>query len=177
MMRVAKRIALRTSDEARNTTSSAGRRSASGFARFQAQPAEDVLDVDDGVVHQRADRDREAAERHGVERAAEGGEHEDAHDERQRDGDGGDERRAEVAEEQEQDDEDEDRAVAQRDRDVVDRDLDEVGLPEVLLLDDDTPGQGAARGPRAPGRGVASASSVLAPGCFCTLRITAGRAR
>ena len=32
------------------------------------QPAEDVLDVDDGVVHQLADGDGHAAEGHGVDR-------------------------------------------------------------------------------------------------------------
>ena len=85
------------------------------------EPPEDVLDVDDGVVDQLADRDRHAAQRHRVDRDAEQLHGEDRDDERERDRDERDRRRAEVPEEEEQDDDDEDRAVAQRLDDVVDR--------------------------------------------------------
>ena len=143
MTSVANRIALRTSDEARNTTSKAGRRLGLGLVPILAQPAEDVLDVDDGVVHERADRDRESAERHRVETTSEEREHQDPAHQRQRDRDCGDERGPHVPEEEEEDDQNQDGTVPQRRRHVADRDLDEVGLAEVLLLDDDARGQRA----------------------------------
>ena len=108
-----------------------------GLAVLLPQPAEHVLDPDDRVVDERADRDREAAEGHGIERPPEERDHHDSGHEREGDGDRRDEGRPQVAEEEEEDDDHEDPAVPQGDRDVVDRDLDEVGLPEVLLLDDD----------------------------------------
>ena len=46
--------------------------------RFSPQPAEDVLDIDHGVVDQLADGDGEAAQRHGVDRQPEQLEHDDA---------------------------------------------------------------------------------------------------
>ena len=90
-----------------------------------AQPAEDVLDVDDRVVDQFADRHGQAAERHRVDRHAEPLEDQPRDDDRQRNRRERDERRAEVQQEQEQDDDDQDAAVAQRLDDVVNAQVDE----------------------------------------------------
>ena len=51
-----------------------------------AQPPEDVLHVDDGVVDQRADGDGHAAQGHGVDRRPERLQDQHRRDERQRDG-------------------------------------------------------------------------------------------
>ena len=59
-----------------------------------AQPAEDVLDVDDRVVDQLADGDGQAAERHRVDRQAEQREHDRRDQDRERDGGQRDRRRA-----------------------------------------------------------------------------------
>ena len=67
MMMVANTIDVRISSVASRTTAAAGRCSAGGLRRVLAQPSHDVLDVDDRVVHERADRDRHAAERHRVD--------------------------------------------------------------------------------------------------------------
>ena len=56
------------------------------------QPAQDVLDVDDGVVDQLADGDGQAAQRHGVDRQAEGLEDQHGDQDRERDGRERDER-------------------------------------------------------------------------------------
>ena len=60
----------------------------------------DVLDRDRRVVDQDADGEREAAERHDVERLAERRQHDDRAEHRQRDRDGDDHGRAPAAEEQ-----------------------------------------------------------------------------
>ena len=78
---VAKITGERISSDASRTTSTRGR--GRRERRVLAQAAHDVLDVDDRVVDEHADRDREAAERHRVERVAEAGEHERRGDERQ----------------------------------------------------------------------------------------------
>ena len=66
-MTVANTTEWRISVLARYTTSSIGSRSPSGRRRILAQPAHDVLDVDDRIVHQLADGDGEAAEAHAVD--------------------------------------------------------------------------------------------------------------
>ena len=114
MMIVANTIAGRISLLASKITVSFGRRSLSGRARVLLQPAEDVLDVDDRVVDQAADGDREAAERHDVDRLTHPVEHEQADRERERQRRQRDQRRAHVQQEQDQDDRDDDRRVAQR---------------------------------------------------------------
>ena len=55
MTSVAKRMAPRTSDEAAEDDLERGPPLALGLAVVLAQPAEDVLDVDDRVVDERAD--------------------------------------------------------------------------------------------------------------------------
>ena len=134
MMTVAKTIDVRISSVAsRTTTARPAPPPAAG--RVLAQPPDHVLDVDDRVVDERADGDGHAAERHRVDGGAEGAQH------RARRGasDSGiavsviaaarrlarnstttTTSRA---------------AVAQRGDDVVDRDLDEVGLPEDAPVD------------------------------------------
>ena len=67
MMTVANTIDVRISSVASRTTAAAGSCSPPGLRAVLAQPAHDVLDVDDRVVHERADGDRHAAERHGVD--------------------------------------------------------------------------------------------------------------
>ena len=131
MMTVAKTIDVRISSVASRTTRAAGSCSASGFARILPQPPHHVLDVDDRIVHQRADRDRHAAERHRVDAGAERAQ--DQHGRRQRQRHRGQRdraRRAELARNSSTMTIDQHAAVAQRADDVVDGDLDEVGLPE-----------------------------------------------
>ena len=99
------------------------------------QPAEDVLDRDDRVVDQQADRDRKAAERHRVDLEAEGRDHQDPGDQREGYGERRDQGRPDAAEEERQDYDDQDRAPAKRFGHVPDRHLDEVGLTEVLALE------------------------------------------
>ncbi len=64
---------------------------------------DDVLQHHDRVVHQHADRERDAAERHDVERQVEHVHHEEGADHRHRDREAGDEGGAGVAQEQVQD--------------------------------------------------------------------------
>ena len=58
--------------------------------------------------------------------------------------------------------------------DVVDGDLDEVGLAEDPAVDGHARAAAPAAACRARGRAAAVSSMVLAPGCFCTPTITAG---
>ena len=74
------------------------------------QPAENILHVDDGVVHHFADGNGESPERHGVQRDAEFLQHNDSSEQRQRNRRDGNKRGAKVAEEQEQHHRDEDAA-------------------------------------------------------------------
>jgi hypothetical protein len=106
-----------------------------------AQAPEDVLDVHDRVVHEGADGDGEAAERHRVDRDARRGEHERRDGDREGDRRERDERRPEVQEEQEEHDDDEDPAVAHRLRDVLDGAVDEARLLVDLRDEHDVLGQ------------------------------------
>ena len=85
----------------------------------------DVLHVDDRVVHDLADRDREPAERQRVERGPQGVQDHDRREERERDRRERDRGRAEVPKEEEQNDADEEPAEQKRVGDVSDRLLDE----------------------------------------------------
>ena len=107
-----------------------------------AEAAENIFHVHDGVVHQFADGDSEAAERHGVDRETEIIEHDGRHEHRDRNRGERDEGRAEIEEEDEEHDDDEDRAVAQRLLDVADGVFDELALAENLAVDDHACGQG-----------------------------------
>ncbi len=69
----------------------------------QAQAPDDVLDVDDGVVDDLAERDDEAGEHHRVQRPAAIVQQNARRQQRQRDRDAADQRRPPVGEEHEQD--------------------------------------------------------------------------
>ena len=88
----------------------------------------DVLQHDDRVVDDDADRQRQREHRHAVEREAHVPDQAERGDDRRRDGDRRDDRRAEVAEEQQHDERRENRADDQVLFDVVDRRLDELRL-------------------------------------------------
>ena len=72
MISVAKTMDFWISMLASKTTCMVVLRLSSGCEAVDAQPAEDVLDENDRVVHQRADGDGHAAQRHGVDGGAEG---------------------------------------------------------------------------------------------------------
>ena len=82
--------------------------------------ADDVLDLDDGVVDQNAGRQRDGEEADEVEREAEQVHRPERREDRQRQRDRGDDGGADVAQEQQHDDDGEDRALEQgRDRGFV----------------------------------------------------------
>jgi hypothetical protein len=94
------------------------------------QIAVDVLDLDRRVVDEHADRERQAAQRHEVERLAEELQHDDRDQDRQRDGDCDDDGAPPAAEE-EQDHEARQHGRDRRlDQDALQRRLDEEGLVE-----------------------------------------------
>ena len=99
-----------------------------------AQPPEDVLDIDDGVVDQFAERDGETAQRHGVD--GQPGKVEDRGRGQDRDRNRGERnhRGSPVQEKGEQHDGDDDAGFHQDLFDVADRRLDEVGLAEDDLV-------------------------------------------
>ena len=78
------------------------------------QPAEDVFDIDDGVIDQFADGDGQPSQRHRVDADSEVGHRDDGRHQRQRNRRQADERGAEIPEEQEQNDRDEHAAFEQR---------------------------------------------------------------
>ena len=108
-----------------------------------AQPAEDVLDVDHGVVDQFADGDGEAAQRHGVDGEPHQMKDDGGDEDRNRDGGQRDRRRAPVEQEGEQHDRHHRDGFKQHLRDIVDRGLDEVGLAEENIVGLDAVGQRA----------------------------------
>jgi len=80
-----------------------------------------VLEYDDRVVDQQADRQGERHQCHRVEREAEEVEEREAADDRARDREGGDQGGAHVAQEEKYDQRSQQRAERERDRDVLDR--------------------------------------------------------
>ena len=89
----------------------------------------DVLDHDDGVVDDDADRQHKSEQRQVVQREAERRHEEERADERHRDGDDGNDRRPPCLQEQDDDEHDEDHRLEDRLDHRVDRLLDEsVGL-------------------------------------------------
>ena len=100
-----------------------------------AQATGHVLDVDDGVVDERPYRDYESAERHAVDRQSRRPQPGDRGQERQGDGDERDRAGAQVGQEHEGDEDYEQRAVAQRGVEVLERQLDEVRLPEEARIE------------------------------------------
>ena len=87
----------------------------------------DVLDHDDRVVDQQADRENEPEQRQRVDREAGEIEHAERAEQHDRDRDRRDQRRAPALQEHEHYDDDEDDGLDERLDDLVDRQLDEVG--------------------------------------------------
>ena len=103
--------------------------------RVLAQPAHHVLHVDDRIVHERADGDGHASERHRVDRGAKRTQHEHRRGERQRHRRERDRGRPQIREKQQDNDDDQYAAIAQGRDEVVDGHFDEVGLPEHPAID------------------------------------------
>ncbi len=87
----------------------------------------DILDHDDGVVDDDADRQHQAEHRQGVERIAERREHREGSDQRDRDGDDGDDGRAPALQEDDDDEDDEDHRLQKRLLNLAHRFADEFG--------------------------------------------------
>ena len=85
-----------------------------------AQTLVDILHIDDGIVHKRADGDGHTAQTHGVDGKPHGVEGEERDDQRQGDGDQRDESGAHVQEEDEEYDDHKDAAFEERLADIVD---------------------------------------------------------
>ncbi len=101
--------------------------------RLLLEHALDVLDDDDGVVDDDADRQHQGEERNGVGRIAERQEDREGADQAHRHGDRGNEGRAQIAEEDEHDEDDEHERLAERLQHLADRVADE----ERRIVDDD----------------------------------------
>jgi hypothetical protein len=127
-MTLATTTALRTSSEASTTTCSD--RAALPVRVAKAEPASDVLDVDDGVVDDLADGDHQAGQDHRIDRAAEGDEHDGAGQHRERDRQRADERRPPVGQKRDEDGQHQETADAHRAREVQERLLDERRRPK-----------------------------------------------
>ena len=129
-MNVAKTIDRRISRLASITTPSAGRRASLRQPRVLAEPARDVLDIDDRVVHERADGNRHPAEGHAVDRQSRRAQAGDRGEERQRDRQQRDGAGAQAGEKDQRDRDHQQHAVAQCRIQVVDGQFDEVRLAE-----------------------------------------------
>ena len=81
---------------------------------FSCQQPLDVLDHDDGVVDQQADRERQPEQGHGVDREAGDGEHREGAEQDDRDGDRRDQHRPPALQEHEDHQHDEDDRLEQR---------------------------------------------------------------
>ena len=111
-----------------------------------AQAPQDVLDADDGVVDQLADRDREASQRHRIDRQIEQSEDDDGDEHGHRNRHQRNEGRAHVHQEQEQHHADDQQRFEQDAFDIADRGFDEAGLAELHLQGGDAGRQGFLRG-------------------------------
>ena len=85
----------------------------------------DILDHDDRVIDQDADRQHHREQRDRIGRIAQHQQHREAADHADRHRDGRDQRRAQAAEKDEDDDDDQHEGLGQRDQHVVDRGADE----------------------------------------------------
>ena len=106
-----------------------------------AQASQDVLDVDDRVVDELADRDREPAEGHHVDREPPRPEHQQRHRERERQRGEGDEGRPHVDEEEDEDDRDDRGRLDQDLGHVPHRPIDEAGRAERIAIEHHARGQ------------------------------------
>ncbi len=88
----------------------------------------DILDLDDGVVDDDANRQHHRQQRQHVDREAEHPEHGEGRDDRDRNGDGGDQRRAPGTQEHEDHEDDQRHTLGQRFEHTIDRGADEIGF-------------------------------------------------
>ena len=95
-----------------------------------AQPPHDVFDIDDGIIHHRAERNHEAGQHHGVDRGTHEVQRQPGRHERQRHCDDADQRHPPFVQERAEDQQDQDRADDDRHDQVMDRHLDEGRRPE-----------------------------------------------
>ena len=100
-------------------------RLAAALAPMLSQPADDILDVDDRVVHDVTESDDEPRQDHRVDRRAAPLEHQQCSDQRQRNGDAADQGDAPIEQEEDEDDHQQQAADEQRIGQVADRQLDE----------------------------------------------------
>ena len=116
----------------------AANRLGASFPAILAEASHDVLDVDDGIVHDDADGDHEAGQDHGVDGGATHVQDEGAGHQGQRDGHHTDERRPPLVQEGAEHHDHEHAADEQRGREIVERHLDEGRGPEDLGVDLDS---------------------------------------
>ena len=95
-----RRVDDRAPDLERGVEDHLRRRHATARQPVLSQPSDDVLDVDDGVVHERAQGDDQPRERHRVDRLVLRVEHEQGRRDRQRDGQQADQRHPPLEQEQ-----------------------------------------------------------------------------
>ena len=112
-----------------------GGRFLDAFLAILAQAADDVLDVDDGIVDHDADRDDETGQDHRIERRAGVIQHEDAGHEREGNGQQADERGPPFEQEGDDNHRHEQAAEQQRRLQIVERDFDEIGRSENGRID------------------------------------------
>src|SRR5262249_15963305 len=105
----------------------AGRRTGARILPVLPQPADDVLNVDHGIIDHLADRDCESAQSHGVECYAERRQDNDGGKERKRDRRAADRRSAQVEQKKEKDDDNQNTAEKEGVGDIGGRCLYEIG--------------------------------------------------
>src|SRR5579864_5216773 len=106
-----------------------------GPSRILPKPAPDVLDVDDRIVDDFADRDRETAKGHPVDRRAKRNQDGGGGQDRQRDRREADDREAAVAKKRDEDHDDEHRSDQHRLPNAANRRRDKGGLTKDRRLD------------------------------------------
>ena len=117
-------------------TSSIDRRAASRGRQALLEIALDILDDDDRVIDDDADRQHQPEHRQSIERIAEGGEHGEGADQRDRNGDDRDDRRAPALQEDEDDQNDQRDRFEQGDLHRFHRLADELGrVPDDAIGD------------------------------------------
>ena len=107
------------------------------FARVLPHAPQDVLHVDDRIIHDLAERDDQSGENHRIDRLAHPCEQQQRHGERQRDRGDADDRGAPITEEQRQHDHHEQAAEPERFGEMMDRNLDEARRAEDGAVDGD----------------------------------------
>lgn len=132
VMIVACTIEVRISVDASYTTFSDGTPFGFREPEILLEPFEDVLHVDDRIIHQRSDGNGHTTETHRVDGKAHQFERENRYEQRERQCYQRDDRRAYVHQEEEQYHHDKKRPFEQGFPDVVDRSFDKAGLTETV---------------------------------------------